>query len=98
MRAVFKIPGSIFDQLKRIKLRRHPQQQRSLVRGRGEHQAGCRPCHHGAMARASDWGQDAGPGEGLAAPPARPPHRDTRQDTQLCFYGVKSTWFVYFFL
>ncbi|CAI9166417.1 unnamed protein product [Rangifer tarandus platyrhynchus] len=61
------------------------QQQWSLVRGQGEHRAGYRPVTTKLpMARASDWGQNAGLGEGLAAPPARLTGT-WRQDTQLCF-------------
>ena len=49
------------------------------------------------MARASDRGQDAGPGEGLAAPPARLPHRDTEAGHSVVFLMESNPGGLYIF-
>lgn len=89
------------DQLKEIKLRRPPLTNSDLqVGGQGE-------CHPGrcpvAMEPRTATGLRRARTLCRARPPARLPDRGTQRDTEpglsgCVFNGVKSTWFVYFFL
>lgn len=101
MDCVFKNLLFHSDQLKEIKLRRPLLTNSDLqVGGQGE----CHPCCCPvAMELLTATGLRLGLGRcavrGPAAPPTCLPQRDTEPGLSSCvFNGVKSTWFVYFFL